>query len=345
MSVGSTLAGRVTMDPAAFARFCETPSIEWCGPGPRQIAVDSDGDRFMLETGPQDMAALRELRNLLILPDLRKAARAGRVDGAFMTACDDGDRSLEAFVFDNSVLWAGWDDCINEPVTIGECEASQADVESVEQWKLAADGSDIKHRVRWAKQVQHCNCEGYDAYGDALCRNSNGSFAEDDTVVDITTFMPARAAGKLEQALHGVVGTVNAEGRRQLGRIAWRAAGWKHGPEHPHMFRRWLEAIPEAAGERYVMFTHDLFDPCMRIGVDMSAELFEYRPVCANPDTRRRGLCPAFLVSDTATPDTIRVPAHVGNTDLANAAKLAADRADPAEAVAIIAAITRPDQA
>ena len=25
MSVGSTFAGRATLDPAAFARFCETP--------------------------------------------------------------------------------------------------------------------------------------------------------------------------------------------------------------------------------------------------------------------------------------------------------------------------------
>ena len=107
------------------------------------------------------MAALQELYNLWVLPDLRKAAQAGKIDGAFMTACCDGERSLKAFVFDNSELWTGWDDCLNEPVSIGE-----TDDESVERWKmfLVGDGSDMKHRVRWPKETQLCNCEGYDAY-------------------------------------------------------------------------------------------------------------------------------------------------------------------------------------
>ena len=66
------------------------------------------------------------------------------------------------------------------------------------------------------------------------------------------------------------------------------------------MFRRWLETFPEAAGERYVTFAYDLFDACLRSGVDKPAELFEYRPVCSDPDGTQRGWCPSFLVSSAA---------------------------------------------
>ena len=91
------------------------------------------------------------------------------------------------------------------------------------------------------------------------------------------------------------------------------------------------------------MWVPDLFGALAR-NTRLST-LYGKRPVCANTgDSQRGGPCPAFLVADTATSDTIRVPAHVDNASLADAAKLAADGADPAEAVAVIAAITDPDR-
>ena len=69
-------------------------------------------------------------------------------------------------------------------------------------------------------------------------------------------FMPPRETGQLEQVLVAAAGFVGPEGRRELGRLVWNVAV----PGQQNMFRRWLETIEEATGERYVTWMPDLFD-------------------------------------------------------------------------------------
>ena len=116
------------------------------------------------------------------------------------------------------------------------------------------------------------------------------------------------------------------------------------GLEEQGMFRRWLETIEEATGERHATWVPDISDIGWRFWVDGPAATCNKRPVCTNTGVAQRGPFPGFLISDTATPDTIRVPAHVDNVSLSDAAKLVVGGADPAEAVAVIAAITDPDR-
>ena len=342
MNVRTTLDGRVTMDPAAFARFCETSSSAWCadGPssGPGHIAVDGNRHRISLT------AEWLMMRDRQLLPDLHKAAQAGRVDGVFMSACVDGDTNLEAVVFRNSETWAGSTGCINNPVDIGPYTLRR--VERVGRFGgpfeifQRVEGSDTKHRVVRYAPVDHCFCEGVAKDGQPICRNDGKRYEDDGVpVVDISTFMPPSASGQLEQALIAAAGAVNAEGLVSIGRLAWHA----NGPGQHNMFRRWLETFKEATGERYVTWLPDLFDNTARVH-GWVAGLLNFRPICANTGGTQRGACPAFLISDTATSGTHRVPAHVDNVSLADAAKLAEDGADPAEAVALFAAITDPDR-
>ena len=341
MNVCTTLDGRVTMDQAAFAQFCETHSMTMCGPGPcsplsRQVTVDADGDRVMLETTGEVMRGSR------ILPDLHKAAQAGRVDGALMATSGDGERCLKAAVFRDSDTWAGWANCLNGPVDIGPCTTRLVEVPGGEPFELLqrVEGSAAKHRVhRFGTLRLCCACGGYDANVGAICRNEGKRFADNDPGTDITKLMPSRATGQLGKALVTAAGFVGPEGRRELGRVAWNAAE----PGQHNMFRRWLETIEEATGERHVVWVPDLFGTLAR-NVRFGTP-YGKRPVCADTGvTPRGGPCPGFLVSDTATSDTIRVPAHVDNVSLANAAQLAADGADPADAVAVISAIMDPDR-
>ena len=388
----ATLYGRVTMDPAAFARFCETPSMAICnsgtyGIGQGQVDVDAGDGRIMLE------ARRPMIQNLRLASDLHKAAQAGRVDGAFMAAWDGEDRRLEAVVFRNSETWAGWTDCLADSVDIGPCTLRLVERAGGEPFELfqRVEGSATKHRVSTSIAFQVCDCAGYDSDDEAACRSDgelisdegervryDGTlvlydddvygrshvatavgnvrredveriaaeevrFADGVPVADMATFMPPRETGQLEHALIAALGVVNAVGRVGLGRLAWNATG----PGQQNMFRRWLETFEEATGERHVTWVPDLSDIGWRFWVDGPAATFNKRPVCTNPGVTQRGACPVFLVSDTATPDTIRVPAHVDNVSLSDATKLVADGADPAEmaeAVAVIAAITDPDR-
>ena len=334
------LDGRVTMDPAAFAQFCETHSIAMCGPGPykwsKQITVDAYGDSIMLEAAGED------IRNLRLLPDLYTAAQAGQVDGAAMIERGGSSVRLEAVVFRNSETWAGWGDCFNKPVDIGPCTTRQVEVPEDDTLELfqRVEDSATKHRVHRFGALHTCACGGYDDDGEHVCLNDGEVWTDDGVpIIDIDMFMPPRETGQLEQALVAAAGFVGPEGRRELGRLVWNT----DGAGQQNMFRSWLETIEEATGERHVTWMPDLFD----IGPVQAAELcgnLNYRPVCADTGSTQRGPCPAFLISGTATSDTIRVPAHVDNVSLADAAKLAAAGADPADAVAIIAAITDPDR-
>ena len=157
---------------------------------------------------------------------------------------------------------------------------------------------------------------------------------------DITTFLPARAARQLEQALVAAAGVVNAYGRWELGRVAWKAGGLI-APDQNSMFRAWLGTFPEATGERHAMWMPDLF--AKTVNSYWFGPAHGKRSVCANTGGDLRGACPAVL-NVQAGPATIRVPAHVDNVSLANTAKLAAGGADPADTVAIIAVITHPDR-
>ena len=157
MSGHIALDGRVVMDPAAFAEFCETPSMAFCGPGhsaalsASQITVDADADKIMLEA-----VEPRMIQNLRLLPDLHKAAQAGRVDGAFMAASTDRDRRLEAVVFDNSETWAGWTGCTHNPVDVGPVEKYRVNMhggEPVEVFRRA-DRSGTKYRVSRGKPLE-----------------------------------------------------------------------------------------------------------------------------------------------------------------------------------------------
>ena len=342
MGIYSTLDGRVVMDQAAFATFCETPSMDWCAAAGNQlppncsgqITVDADASKIMLEASAQLM------RNQRLLPDLQKAAQAGQVDGAFMIACTDGGTSLEAVVIDNSETRVGHSGCINSPVDIGPATTFRLElgggrhIDGVQR----VTGIGTQHRVTRHTPLEHCEC-GFRG-GDQVCRNDGKLITGDDgmPVVDIATLMPDRATGKLEQALLTSSGVVNADGRRAVGRIAWKATG----PALRNTFRAWLGTFPEATGERHVTWVADLFGNLIR-DVVLDTPLVQ-RPVCAHTGSKERGLCPAFLICDPDRPDTIRVPAHVDNASLADGAKLAAGGADPAEAVAIIAAITDPDR-
>ena len=344
MSEYVILDGRVTMDPDAFARFCETRSMAWCGTGPgstwsQMITVDAYGDKIMLEALEQMM------QNLQLLPDLHKAAQAGQVDGAFTSACVADPTRLEAVVFDNSELSAGWGGCLNSPVGIGPAKSHKLgwdDNPDPDMLFSRVDGSTTKHCVVRCVEVDHCCCGGVEEDGQPICRNGGKRIAGDDgSVVDIATYMPPRATGQLEQALVAAAGVVNAYGRWELGRVAWNAN--RSGlPGYQNMFRRWLETFTEAAGERHVMWVPDLFDEDWRRRLAGAVGKLNFRPVCANTGGTQRGQCPAFLTGPGT--DTIRVPAHVDNASLADAAKLAAGGADPAEAVAVIAAITDPDR-
>ena len=349
MSTHATLVGRVTMDPAAFTRFCETRSMAICGSDPGgirsgQINVDADDGRIMLE------AAEQWIRNPRLLPDLHKAAQAGRVDGAFMAAWIDENRRLEAVVFRNSETWAGWTDCLADSVDIGPCTLRQIEGPGGDPFELfqRVEGSATKHRVSTSKTFHNCDCAGYDINDNEVCR-ANGQrvtdeehrVTDDGPVTDITKLMPPRATGQLGQALVAAAGAVGPEGRLVIGRLAWNATG----PDRQTMFRRWLGTFKEATGERYVTWVPDLFGNTCREPAGGFVGNLNFRPVCPNPGGTERGLCQAFLVSDTATSDTIRVPAHVDNVSLADAAKLAAGGADPADAIAVIAAITNPGRA
>ena len=335
----ATLDGRVTMDPAAFAQFCETHSMAMCGPGAIRIAghidVGAYDGKIMLEA---DRLKMRD-RGLLL--DLHKAAQAGRVDGAFSGWVDRSTR-LEMVVFRNSETWAGWADCLNGPVDIGPCATRWIEVPEDDTLDLfqRVEDSATKHRVPWYGALRACFCGGWFDDGDA-CLNDEELFTTNGVpIIGVETFWPVRATGQLEQALDAAAGFVGPEGRRELGRLIWNVAV----PGQQNMFRRWLETIEEATGERYVIWMPDLFDIGLGPWYDDGPVAVDKRPVCADTGASKRGPCPVFLVSDTATSDTIRVPAHVDNVSLANAAKLAAGGADPAEAVAIIAAITDPDR-
>ena len=361
----ATLYGRVTMDPAAFARFCETSSSAWCADdpssGPGHIAVDGNSHRISLT------AEWLMMRDRQLLPDLHKAAQAGRVDGVFMSACVDGDTNIEVVVFRNSETWAGWDKCLNNPVDIGPCTLRRVEVLRGDTLELfhRVDGSATKHRVSRIGETQACACGGYDDDGDQICPNVEKRYEDGDvSIIDIDTFMPPFAPGRIEQALIDAAGFVGPDGQRQLGRLVRdvAAAGWFDldcqrqfgramwnvtGLEEQGMFRRWLETIEEATGERHATWVPDISDIGWRFWVDGPAATFNKRPVCTNTGVAQRGPFPGFLISDTATPDTIRVPAHVDNVSLSDATKLVADGADPAEmaeAVAVIAAITHPDR-
>ena len=341
MSVYTTLDGRVVMDQAAFARFSETRSMRWCSAGgapkpPRwtgriTIDADTDTDKITLEAAEQTM------RNLRLLSDLHKAAQAGRVDGAFMSASTDGDRCLEAFVFENSELSAGWGGCLNSPVDVGPVTTFRS--AGTELFRRA-DGNNTKHRVTRHAALEQCCCGGYDeAIGEPGCVTEYRSDTFDETAVDIADFMPPPATGQLEQALVAAAGTVNKDGLMAIGKVAWNATG----PGQRNMFRAWLGTFNEAVGGRRVTWVPDLFGDTRTVPSAWLAELLRHRPVCANTDGTVRGPCPAFLAGPAAS-STIRVPAHVDSASLADAAKLAADGADPAAAVAIIAAITHPDR-
>ena len=343
MSVYTTLDCKVTLDPAAFARFCETRSIDWCAPAGGQkpsrwsgwLTVNAAGNRIMLEAAEQTM------RNLRLLPDLHKAAQAGQVNGAYTSSCVDGDTSLEAVVFRNSETWAGWADCLNNPVDIGPCTShllawpEDAPLEIFQR----VEGSDTKHRVVRYAPLDHCCCGGVTEDGQPICLNYGKRYENDGVpLVDIATFMPPSVSGQLEQALIAAAGAVNTDSRLAIGRLAWHADA--HGQQN--LFRRWLETFKEATGERSVTWIPDLFDNPDRVNGWVAGQL-NFRPVCANTGGTQRGPCPAFLIGP-ATSDTIRVPAHVDNVSLAGAAKLAAGGADPADAVAVITAITHPDR-
>ena len=335
----ATLDGRVTMDPAAFAQFCETHSMAMCGPGAIRswghIAVDAYDGKIMLEA---DRLKMRD-RGLML--DLHKAAQAGRVDGAFSGWVDRSTR-LEMVVFRNSETWAGWADCLNKPVDIGPCATRRIEVPEDDTLDLfqRVEGSATKHRVHRFGALRPCFC-GEWLDDDDVCLNDGEVWTTNGVpIIDVETFWPVRATGQLEQVLDAAAGFVGPEGRRELGRLIWNVAV----PGQQNMFRRWLETIEEATGERYVTWMPDLFDIGLGPWYDDGPVAVDKRPVCADTGVTQRVQCPAFLISDTATSDTIRVPAHVDNVSLANAAKLAAGGADPAEAVAIIAAITHPDR-
>ena len=343
MSVYSTLDGRAILDPAAFARFCETRSMNWCAAGSQassrgsgDITIDADGDRIMLD------AAEQMIRNLRLVADLQKAALAGQVDGAFMIDCTDGSTGLEAVVIRNSETWVGHSDCLNMPVDIGPATTRRIELGSGNHIDMVqrVGGIDTTLRVSRHAPLETCDCEGYDeAIGEAVCRNDGKLVADDGVpVVDIATFMPDRATGQLEQALITAAGAVNTDGQLAIGWLAWNATG----PGQQHLFRRWLETFPEATGDRHVTWVPDLFGNTTRnFGYGTA---YDKRPVCANPGGTQRGPCPAFMPCRIATSDTVRVPAHVGNADLANAAILVVGGAEPDEAVAVIAAITHPDR-
>ena len=338
MSVYITLDCRIIMDPAAFAWFCETRSIAHCadGPssGPGQITVDACGDSIMLEA---DQA---KMRGLELLPDLYKAAQAGQVDGAFMSAERSPNVKLEAAVFRNNELWAGWGDCFNRAVDIGPYAPSQC------EYQRGLGRVDIGRRFRTLRVMRSaptgiCFCDP--------CRkrwkpgeHEDDCFDEDDdTAVDIATFMPAPAHGQLEQALDAAAVAATTYGRSVVGRLAGNATG----PDQQHMFRRWLKMFKEATGERHVTWEPELMlDPILGSAAGLNGNL-NFWPVYANNGRRQRGPYPAFVIRDPAIfPDTIRVPAHVDNVSLSDAAKLVVGGADPAEAVAVIAAITDPDR-
>ena len=336
----ATLDGRVTMDPAAFAQFCETHSMAMCGPGAIRswghIAVDADDGRISLT------AEWLMMRDRGLLLDLHKAAQAGRVDGAFSGWVDRSTR-LEMVVFRNSETWAGWADCLNKPVDIGPCATRWIEVPEDDTLALfqRVEGSATKHRVHRFGALRTCFCGEWFADGDHECLNDGEVWTTNGVpIIDVETFWPVRATGQLEQVLDAAAGFVGPEGRRELGRLLWHLAV----PGQQNMFRRWLETIEEATGERYVTWMPDLFDIGLGPWYDDGPVAVDKRPVCADTGVTQRGQCPAFLISDTATSDTIRVPAHVDNVSLADAAKLAAGGADPAEAVAVIAAITHPDR-
>ena len=283
MGAYTTLDGRITMDQAAFARFCETRSIDGCFPADGQkhpgwaewLAVDADNDKTMLEA---DNAMMRQPR---LLTDLRKAAEAGQVDGAYMSGCNKrGNRQHAAVVFRNSELWAGVTRCLTVPV-------------DVSQW--ADNNGDIIRLISRRTPLQPCDCS-------AACRKRRmrpgiyGGINYKDgfgPVVDIETFMPAPASGQLEQALIGAVGDVWSDGRLAIGRLAWNATG----PGQEHVFRRWLGTFKEVPGERSVTWLPDLFDhggnshvpPCGPNGK------MNFRPVCAFTGGTQRGACPAFV--------------------------------------------------
>ena len=359
MNKQATLDCRIIMDPAAFARFCETRSIAWCAAGPHKwpgrIAVDANGDSIMLEAAGDDM------RNLRLLPDLHTAAKAGQVDGAVMIAHSQPRSRLEAVVFRNGETWTGGGECMRSAVHIGPDIRRRVEYPGGHLWRgFFVDGSsDFTCRVRFedASCVScYCGegCQEIERLSAELGIDSDfyDEDSDDDVpVVDITTFMPARATGQVEQALAAAAAVVSSEGRLAIERLvtdgrlavgshAWNGAGWV---SDPGMFRRWLETFSEATGERYVTWVPHLFDVDPAQAIELDGTL-NYRPVCADTGASKRGPCPVFLVSDSATSDTIRVPAHVDNASLANAAKLAAGGADPAEAVAIFAAITDPDR-
>ena len=341
MYTDTALDGRIVMDQAAFARFSETASIAQCGTRvrstwPGQLSVDADGAKIMLEAREQKMGT-----NPGLLQDLHKAAQAGRVDGAFISARMEGPLILEVVVFNNSETWAGWGDCHNKPIDIGPAATHRTRGGGQVVHFRKADGAVTKHRVRRHTPLQQRCCGGTDSSGDGICRHDEEPIPHDDgPVIDIATFWPPRATGQLEQALAGAALIANTGARWELGRIAWNATG----PDQRNMFRGWLEALDEATGDRHVVWVPDLFDDDGLVPSDGIAAKLNYRPVCADTGGTLRGLCPAFLTCDPGRPGAIRVLAHVGNPDLVNAAKLAAGGAVPAEAVAIIAAITHPDR-
>ena len=240
-------------------------------------------------------------------------------------------------VFRNSEIWAGWDGCLINPVDIGPCTSRLLTWPEDNPLEIfqRAEGSDTKHRVVRYAALDHCCCGGVTEDGQPICLN-DGKRHENDGVplVDISTFMPPSARGQLEQALISATGNVNAEGLLAIGRLAWHATG----PDQQHLFRRWLETFKETTGERSVTWIPDLFDVAGRVPAACVAGQLNFRPICADTGGTQRGPCPAFLIGPGT--DTIRVPAHVDNVSLADAAKLAAGGADPAEAVAVFAAIT-----
>ena len=118
------------MDLVAFAKFCETSSIARCRAvggqqSPRwvgRITVDADNNKIMLEAVEQRM------RNQELILDLHKAAQAGQVDEAFMSACVNERNHLEAIVIRNSETWTGHADCLNKPVELFPDKARQLEM-------------------------------------------------------------------------------------------------------------------------------------------------------------------------------------------------------------------------
>ena len=349
---------RVAMDPAAFARFCETRSITKCVPGPHtwpgRITVDACGGSVVLEADGYDS------QDLQLLPDLYTAAQAGQVDGAAMVERDIPNMRLEAVVFRNGETWTGWSGCFRRAVDIGPYTPHQVEVPGGDRLEMFdVDGtSTTTHRVRWTDKLMHCFCgEGcreteqlWNAYGCELDDYEDEDYGDDIPVVDIATFMPARVTGQPKQAAGVATAVGNSDGRLTIERlkaVGRLAAGWRawnaYGAGQQNMLRRWLETFKEATGERHVSWVPDLFDADTAQAAELYGNL-NFRPVCANTDVTQGETCPAFLVSATATFDTILVPAHVDNVSLSNAAKLAANGHNPVEAVALIAAITHPDR-